>query len=190
MQAETTKSRHTLWSGILTPRLREAADQLHNNEKITITRADKAAIYVVLDRESYIGKCQDILQDRTKFEPLIHDPTESLKKHLNTLITAVNAKIGGLRFEKVVGDYGPGYFYGTVKTHKQGNPIRPIISQIPTPTYSTAKRLNQIISPYIPRTYSLRSTDEFIDILRVNRPRGIIASRRRIPVYKRTHKGQ
>ena len=68
-------------------------------------------------------------------------------------------------------------FYCTMlKTHKQGNPLRPIISQIPTPTYRVAKRLNQLLTPYIPTTHSLRSTEEFIDILRVSKPKGIIAS--------------
>lgn len=123
-------------------RLKEAAKQLSDNEKIIIRKADKARIYVVLDKDAYISKCNNILQDSTKFRTIKKDPTNSLKKRLNTLITAVNARIGGPKFEKIVGDYTPGYFYGNIKTHKPGDPIRPIISQIPTPTYVTAKRLN------------------------------------------------
>ena len=66
--------------------------------------------------------------------------------------------------------------YGNVKIHKANNPLRPIISQIPTPTYHLAKTLNRIITPYIPNQYMIKSTDEFIDILHSNKCNGIIAS--------------
>ncbi|XP_076037288.1 uncharacterized protein LOC143022802 [Oratosquilla oratoria] len=114
--------------------------------------------------------------DRSKFRPISRNPTCHLKSKVNSLINVVNAVNGDLKFDVITGDYAPGYFYGNVKTHKVGNPLRPIISQTPTPTYSLAKRLNNIITPFIPTTYSLRSTDEFIDVLRSNNPVGIMAS--------------
>ena len=63
-----------------------------------------------------------------------------------------------------------------MKTNKPGNPLRPIIPQIPTPTYKLAKHLNEIITPYIPTTYSLKSTGEFIDLLRASKPSKLMAS--------------
>ena len=45
-----------------------------------------------------------------------------------------------------------------------------------TPTYATAKCLNKIISPYVPTTYSLTSTADFIDIISAANPQGEIAS--------------
>ena len=76
----------------------------------------------------------------------------------------------------IIGEYRPGYIYGTVKTHKNGNPLRPIISQIETPVYSTSKTLNQIISPYLPAKYQLNSTDDFLQLLRATNPSGTLAS--------------
>ena len=38
-------------------------------------------------------------------------------------------------------------FYSFIKTHKHNNPIRPIVSFIDSPTYQTAKFLNEILSP-------------------------------------------
>ena len=58
-----------------------------------------------------------------------------------------------------------GYCYGNIKTHKPGNKLCPTISQIPTPTYSLAKRLCSILTPFVPVTYSLQSTSDFLDIL-------------------------
>ncbi|XP_076065267.1 uncharacterized protein LOC143039280 [Oratosquilla oratoria] len=49
--------------------------------------------------------------------------------------------------------------YGNVKNHKPGNPLRPIISQIPAPTYSLPKRLASLLTPYVPdRVYRDVST--------------------------------
>ncbi|XP_076063498.1 uncharacterized protein LOC143038352 [Oratosquilla oratoria] len=170
------KTRHRHSPGLLTPSLRQAAEQLRNNESIVIRRANKALSYVILDRDTYFSKCSDILQDRSKFRPISRNPNCHLKSKVNSLINAVNAVNGDLKFDLITGDYAPGYFYGNVKTHKVGNPLRLIISQTPTPTYSLAKRLNNIITAFIPTTYSLRSTDEFIDVLRSNNPVGIMAS--------------
>jgi len=43
----------------------------------------------------------------------------------------------------------PGIMYGLPKIHKEGAPVRPIISAIGTYTYKTAKYLNRILTEYI-----------------------------------------
>ena len=92
-------------------------------------------MYVIMDRAEYLSKVNDILSDLSKFKKISKDPTEALKKKVNQLIIAANAAVGQEHFAKLVGEYKPGYMYGTVKSHKQNNPLRPIISQILTPTY-------------------------------------------------------
>ncbi|XP_069175113.1 uncharacterized protein [Procambarus clarkii] len=62
------------------------------------------------------------------------------------------------------------------RPHKPGNPLWPIISQIPTPTYRLAKQLNCLLTPYVPCALSLKSPKEFVDILRGARTTGIRAS--------------
>ena len=119
---------------------------------------------------------QDILGDETKFEPIKKDPTDALKAKVNRIITSANAVIDSVHFAKISGEYSPGYAYGNVKTHKPGNPLRPIISQIHTPTYGLAKRLNTLLKPYVPAQHSIDSVEEFLDILRAKRPQGDIAS--------------
>ncbi|KAG0713386.1 Bestrophin-1 [Chionoecetes opilio] len=74
------------------------------------------------------------------------------------------------------GEYGMGYCYGNIKTHKPGNKLRPIISQIPTPTYHLAKKLCVILTPYTPNAYSLQSALEFLDLLKTHNASGAIAS--------------
>ena len=66
--------------------------------------------------------------------------------------------------------------YGNVKIHKPNNPLRLIVSQIPTPTYQLAKKLNHLLSPYVPSEFSLKSSEDFIDILKNESASGFIAS--------------
>ena len=140
-----------------------------------IRRADKAQILVVMNKTDYLDKVDSILSDTTKFQKIRKNPIEELKEKANNLIKAANKSMTS-KLEMVIGDYKPGYFYGNVKTHKDGNPLRPIISQIPLPTYELAKTLNTIIYPYVPAASTLKSSSEFVDLLKSQGKRGILAS--------------
>ena len=78
----------------------------------------------------------------------------------------------------IEGHHEPGYIYGNPKTHKNlvDPPLRPIISQVGTVTYTTAKKLNSIITPYMQKRYMIDSTSEFIQIARTVRNPKMIAS--------------
>ena len=176
LRSESTKHRNTKHHSILTPPLREAAHTLKNNNDIVIRKADKSSVYVILNKNEYIEKLNVILADTTKFKCIKRDPTTELKQKANQLIETLNAAVDDMKLSKIIGDHQPGYIYGNVKIHKTGNPLRPIISQIPTPTYHLAKTLNRTISPYIPKDYLLRSTNDFIDLLQSSQSHGTIAS--------------
>ncbi|XP_076044751.1 uncharacterized protein LOC143027357 [Oratosquilla oratoria] len=66
-------------------------------------------------------------------------------------------------------------YTGNVKRHKPNSPLRPIISRITIPSYGFAKQLCNIIIPFIPKKYSLKSSDSFIDISHSKQPQGILA---------------
>ena len=174
--SEASKTRGQCNSKILQKRHIDAAKQLRADPSITIRRADKASSLVIIDTDEYLQKMDSILNDKTKFVKITRDPTEDLKKKVNKLVDNVNAKAGGIKLPRLIGDYGLGYCYGNVKTHKPGNKLRPIISQIPTPTYLVAKKLGEILSPYIPSKYSIQSATDFLDLLQSNNSNGVIAS--------------
>ena len=176
LKNESTKHRNTKLPSILTPALRRAAQNLRNNQDIIIRKADKSPVYVVLNKHDYINKINNILADTSKFKSITRDPSNTLKQKANRIIDRVNSVIDDIKLNKIIGDYEAGYIYGNVKTHKIGNPLRPIISQIPTPTYNLAKTINNIISPYIPKNYLLQSTNDFIDLLHSSPCQGSIAS--------------
>ena len=173
---EGSKVRGIYRSKLLSRKLFRAARDLRDDERIIVKRADKSSIYVIMDRKEYTEKLNGLLSDKNKFEKISKDPTDGLKAKVNRLITSTNAVIGQIHFTKIVGEYAPGYAYGSVKTHKPNNPLRPIISQVSTPTYKLAKKLNDILQPYVPTGHSIKSIEEFVDILRTNRPSGMLAS--------------
>ncbi|XP_076038315.1 uncharacterized protein LOC143023612 [Oratosquilla oratoria] len=176
LQAESTKRRGYGKSALLTAELRLAAKELRENKDIVIRRADKSDLFVILNRSDYIEKVESILQDTSKFVRVNRNPIDDIRKRVTKLIATSNALIDGVKFSPLQGHYEPGYFYGNVKTHKPGHKLRPIISQIPTPTYHLAKQLNELITPYIPTFHTLRSTDEFVEFLKNSNPHGMLAS--------------
>ena len=131
---------------------------------------------MILNKDNYLSKIDTILADTTKFKIINKNPINDIKRRVNKLIEAQNALQESIKLPKIIGDFQPGYLYGNVKTHKVGNPLRPIISQIPSPTYKLAKLLNNIITPYTPNQFSLKSSDEFLDLLHSHPNQGIIAS--------------
>ena len=174
LRAEASKKRSGGKCKILTPELRDAAEGLRNNPDIIIRKADKSRSFVILNKNDYKEKLDVILNDTEKFTRITKNPTLSVK--VNSIIDKINKKAKDTVLRKIFGEYHPGYIYGTVKTHKNGNPLRPIISQIPTPTHQVAKQLNKIISPYIPSKYILKSTDDFLTLIRDSAPEGVLAS--------------
>ena len=165
---EAGRERFDYRSQILTQDLKAAAKELREREDIIIWKGDKAAVYVIMEKDTYLNKMDQILQDPRKFQRLQKDHSENIKKRINSLLKRANTTTN--YFSQVIGDYGPGYCYGTVKTHKQGNPLRPIISQVTTPTYLVAKKLNSILTPYVPTGRSVKSATEFIDLLHTAPP--------------------
>ncbi|XP_066952529.1 uncharacterized protein [Macrobrachium rosenbergii] len=174
--AEALTDRGDYKSNIIDWRLREAAKQLREREDITIHRVNKTAAFVLINTEDYHRKFDDILAESTKFRRIAKNPVDEIRWEANRIIETVNAASNTLHPPPITGDYDLGYIYGNIKKHKQGNPLRPIISQIPALIYQLAKRLNAILTPYVPSSHSLNSSAEFLEALRAASPRGCIAS--------------
>ncbi|XP_050704115.1 uncharacterized protein LOC126989586 [Eriocheir sinensis] len=174
--AEAGKTRGHYNSKIIESRHRDAAKQLKADHNITIRKADKAATYVIMETSEYLQKIDDILNETTKFKRITRDPTEDLKRKVNKLIVKNNIASRSIKLEKLSGEFSMGYCYGNVKTHKPGNKLRPIISQIPTPTYNLAKQLCTLLTPYVLSTHNLQASSDFLDILKTSNTRGRVAS--------------
>ena len=58
-------------------------------------------------------------------------------------------------------------FYGLPKVHKQGLPLRPIVSSIGAVTYQTAKELSKILKPLVGKSpHHVHNNEEFLQHLK------------------------
>ena len=177
LRAEGARQPPNSNSTLLTPELRAAAKSLRENHNIVIRRADKSTTFVILNRDDYRKKIQDVLKDGSKFQKISKNPCENIKSKINNLIDRATSETGqSMPLKKIVGDYSPGYIYGNVKTHKPGEKLRPIISQVTTPTYQTAKQLDKLIKKYLPQGKMLKSSTEFVELLHGNQYSGNLFS--------------
>ena len=151
----------------MTKELKMAAKSLRENKDIIIRRGDKSNVFVIMNREEYRGKVTAMLSDQSKFTRIGVNPCNDIKKRINNLIIQINSTQpnGKKMLNPIVGDYTPGFMYGNVKTHKPGNNLRLITSQIPSPTYKVSKEIDSLIKKYLPQGYMLKSSSDFIDLL-------------------------
>ena len=136
-----------------------AFKQLSTNNNIVITKPDKGNGVVIMNRSDYLSKLLDIVSDPTKFKLLTEDPTEQRETRLQNFLYRLY-KRGELDEStyKCIRPTGsnPSQMYGLPKIHKDGVPLRPIISQIGSYTYDLAKFLVPILSPLMKNEYSVK----------------------------------
>ena len=141
--------------------------KLSKNENLIITKPDKGNGVVVLDKCSYIGKMETILSDNTKFKPVMTDPFSFLLTHedkVNRILRKLKSKntIDETTFQSMYcSGSKPGIMYGLPKIHKDGCPMRPILSAIGTYNYSIAKHLVPILEPISISEYTVKDSFSF-----------------------------
>ncbi|CAF1553686.1 unnamed protein product [Adineta ricciae] len=117
---------------------------LRKDKSIHITKPDKGRGVVILDHSDYISKMNELVNDTTTFRLVDIDPTIKEEAKLHRKLLALKAS-GFLSNE----EYGmcrrvgsqPARLYGLPKTHKDGVPLRPILSATGTFNYGVAKML-------------------------------------------------
>ena len=94
---------------------------LSKDPSILITKPDKGRGVVILDRNDYIQKLEQILSDNTKFKLLNKDPTGTRENSLTTLLRQMKNEEyltqQEYRYIKPVGSI-PARLYGLPKVHK------------------------------------------------------------------------
>ena len=148
---------------------RKAIEQLRKDNTRVILMADKGVSMVVMDRDDYNSKAEDLLQQQT-YRPIPSDPTSRLKNRLITLLKKIKTE-GGMSETTYRRLYPTGAgspkFYGLPKVHKQGTPLRPIVSSIGAATYQTAKELSKILKPLVGRSrHHIQNNQDFLQDLK------------------------
>ena len=143
-----------------------ALKSLKSNDSIVICKADKGNCIVILDKESYTRKAEEILKGK-QFELLKDDKfhrkrEEELNKYVYSLLKegVIDQK---LRYHLQSTCSSLSVFYGLPKVHKTGYPIRPIISTIGSYQYQLSKYLARKIREARPQANSyIKDSFEFV----------------------------
>jgi hypothetical protein len=161
----------------------ETIKKLSMNKNIVIIRQDKGKGVVIMDRSKYIEKCLAQLET-SNFKKLDADPTQKFEKNVQTALKNIKTAIGEEEYKKIYpSGSNPGKFYGTAKVHKLSDedaknlsnvaklPLRPIVSNIGTATYKLSKYLAQLLTPLGKSRYTVTSTEDFINRIKLMKPR-------------------
>ena len=147
----------------------QAIQQLKKGNTRMILTADKGVCMVVMDKEDYIEKSEELMLKST-YKILSSDPTTKHKNKLIALLKLIKAE-GGIKENTYRRLYPTGAcsakYYGLPKVHKTGIPLRPIVSSIGSVSYETAKELSKILKPLVGKTpYSVKNNKDFIQSIK------------------------
>jgi hypothetical protein len=137
-------------------------------KNVVITQADKGNSTVVLDKQEYEEKLVRVTETET-FMKLKKDPTEAEARKVTKLLTECEKRGEISREERlrltVKAPRCP-VLFGLPKLHKEGVPLRPIVSFIDSPTYLLAKELARILRPLHGNSSSfIKDSNHLCDVL-------------------------
>jgi hypothetical protein len=148
----------------------KAIDNLKKDEQIMVLPADKGRVTVVIKKEEYLEKCQDLLKDEKTYVKLKVDPTNKYKKDLVSILKDLKDRdvtTPALHKKLYPTCDQPPRFYGLPKVHKKNMPMRPIVSSIGTITYGCARYLADVLSPLVGKTvHHVKNSKEFVTEVR------------------------
>jgi hypothetical protein len=140
--------------------------ELSKDKSIVITKADKGHSVVILDRDEYLRKMESLISDRTKFEPIDHDPTIAEEDRLTRKLRCLKERrfITEQEYDLCFPSGSqPGTLYGLPKVHKVGVPLRPILSATGTFNYGIARLLVNRLSHLKKHPTKIQHTFSFVD---------------------------
>ena len=105
------------------------------------------------------------------------DPTKQIETKIQRVLRKIKTNISLQEYSRLysTGSF-PGKFYGTAKIPKlsptdgmEKLPIRPIVSNVNTPTYQLVKYLAKLLSPLNQSDYTVNSTKHFIEQIKYDK---------------------
>ena len=142
-----------------------AIRELKRDRDCIVLTADKGVVMVIMDRQDYISKANNLLSQNT-YKTIQHDPTNTIKNKLITILKRVKSQTGlSNQTYKAMYPTGcvPPKFYGLPVIHKPDTPLRPIVSSCGSVTYGVAKELAKILKPLVGKSpHHINSTKDFV----------------------------
>ena len=133
-------------------------------------KASKGQNVVNINKSKYLEECLTLLNSE-QFVWLIEDPTKTNERKVQGMLGKIKLNFADQEYKRLYPNgSAPGKFYDTAKVHKilitegvDKLPIRPIISNIGTPTYQFAKCWAKLLSLLTSSKNTVTSTKDFIE---------------------------
>lgn len=135
---------HTVFNGLH----RETKLFLKGNPDIIITKSDKGGTSVAMYVGAYEDKMLELLSDPQVYTVLKSDPTNQVQSKCNNIVKDLKSnKHISEGMAKNLNNYKSvcPKMYGNPKIHKEGVPLRPIVSSINAPTTKLSKFMADIL---------------------------------------------
>ena len=150
-----------------------ALKALAKRKDLVITKPDKGNGVVILNKTDYIEKMGVILGDPTKFKKI---QNVDLYKATVNLETQVRSTLRKLWDARIIDEFTykkaypkgsrPCLLYGLPKIHKEGTPLRPILSAIGSAAHGLAQIMVPLLAPLTTNDYTVSNSFLFSEELR------------------------
>lgn len=140
-------------------------EKLIENEAQLIP-SDKSNSTVVINNRTLQDKVQEYLDKNGILEST--DKTKTYNREIKEFLDNNNIIPPNIRNRLYNNEAQPPNFRPLIKTHKDGNPIRPVINAIPSPSYKISKFINNLIKENITihQSKSCKNTKTFLNKLK------------------------
>ncbi|XP_062557100.1 uncharacterized protein LOC134221951 [Armigeres subalbatus] len=121
---------------------------LKEHADLVVTRADKGKQTVIITREEYDKKMNELVNDESTYERVNKDLTMTTLRKINTMLDLWSREEWidqSTKHRLKIYHCNPPRIYGLPKTHKENRPLRIICSTIGTVTYKCAKTTEPIV---------------------------------------------
>ncbi|KAL9960202.1 hypothetical protein ACROYT_G033624 [Oculina patagonica] len=157
----------------ITKEEKKALHDIKKDSSRVIMKADKGNCFVVMDRDEYDNKMESLLADRNTYEHITRSPFRRIERELNAILLNLKKqqKIDESTYFKLRSTDGiPPAIRGSTRHHKEGHPLRPIVTCIGSALYNTSKFLTNILAPIQNRNgFSVPNSQNFSrDIADIN----------------------
>ena len=143
---------------------------LNKNPNILLLEVDKSKNLIFINKHDYITKLNNIFGDTEKFEKLQCNPLNKDLDEFKKLIRNLKPYFTEQTYDKIWPNESLKKGYGICKLHKDGAPLRPIVSSVNSITSGAEDFINNLIKPLLKECiYSVDSNINFKNSLLKNR---------------------
>ncbi|XP_043195743.1 uncharacterized protein LOC122367039 [Amphibalanus amphitrite] len=122
-------------------------DEIQKNDNVVVKQSDKCKGLIIMDRTEYVNKSHAILDDRNNYEAIDKNPVPKVEAECKRIFKDVSRdKLPEGTIKELIPNHSrTPVFYGVPKDHKEGVPLRPVISACGGPTEKMSCLLERVL---------------------------------------------